>query len=47
MRASFDLQFGALREGGGTREAGNTVAENLVVLYLVGTHQVRRRWRVA
>ena len=41
-------QFGALREGGGTREAGSTVAENLVVLYFrVGTHQIRRRRRVA
>ena len=37
MRASFELQFGALREGGGTREAGSTVAESLVVLYRVGT----------
>ena len=32
MRASSKLQFGALREGGGTREAGSTVAESLVVL---------------
>ena len=38
-------QFGALREGGGTREAGSTVAESLVVLYRVGTHQIRRRRR--
>ena len=43
MRASFELQFGALREGGGTREAGSTVAESLVVLYRVGTHQIRQR----
>ena len=40
-------QFGALREGGGTREAGSTVAESLVVLYRVGTHQIRRRRRAA
>ena len=41
-------QFGALREGGGTREAGSTVAESLVVLYYrVGTHQIRRRRRAA
>ena len=39
--------FGGLREGGGTREAGSTVAESLVVLYQVGTHQVRRRRRAA
>ena len=25
----------------------STVAESLVVLYRVGTHQIRRRWRVA
>ena len=43
MRDSPELQFGDLREGGGTREAGNTVAESLVVLYWVGTDQVRRR----
>ena len=30
--ASSELQFGGLREGGGTREAGSTVAESLVVL---------------
>ena len=36
------------REGGGTREAGSTVAESLVVLYYrVGTHQIRRRRRAA
>ena len=34
-------------EGGGTREAGSTVAESLVVLYRVGTHQIRRRRRAA
>ena len=44
---SSELQFGALREGGGTREAGNSVAESLVVLYWVGTHQIRRRRRAA
>ena len=38
---------GALREGGGTREAGSTVAESLVVLYRVGAHQIRRRRRAA
>ena len=43
MRAPSELQFGALREGGGTREAGSTVAESLVVLYRVSTHQIRRR----
>ena len=32
-------------EGGGTREAWDTVAESLVALYLVGTHQIRRRAR--
>ena len=42
-----ELQFGGLREGGGTREAGSTVAESLVVLYQVGTHQIRRRRRAA
>ena len=40
-------QFGALREGGDTREAGSTVAESPVVLYRVGTHQIRRRRRAA
>ena len=45
--ASSELQFGAHREGGGTREAGSTVAESLVVLYRVGTHQIRRRRRAA
>ena len=45
--ASSELQFGGLREGGGTREAGSTVAESLVVLYQVGTHQIRRRRRAA
>ena len=29
MRASSEPQFGVLREGGGTREAGSTVAESL------------------
>ena len=49
MCASSELQLGTLREGGGTREAGSTVvAESLVVLYRVGTHQIRRRrWRAA
>ena len=47
MCASSELQFGGLREGGGTREAGSTVAESLVVLYQVGTHQIRRRRRRA
>ena len=47
MRASSELQFGGLREGGGTREAGSTVAESLVVLYRVGMHQIRQRWRAA
>ena len=43
VRAASKLQFGALREGGGTREAGSTVAESLVVLHRVDTHQIRRR----
>ena len=43
VRASSELQFGAL----GTREAGSTVAESMVVLYRVGTHHIRRRRRVA
>ena len=47
MCASSELQFGGLREGGGTREAGSTVAESLVVRYQVGTHQIRRRRRAA
>ena len=42
MCASFELQFGALREGGGMRGERSTVAESLVVLYRVGTHQIRR-----
>ena len=33
--------------GGGTREAGNTIAESLVELYRVGTYQVRRGRRAA
>ena len=32
---------------GGTREAGGTVGESLVMLYRVGTHQSRQRWRAA
>ena len=47
VRASSEFQFGALREGGGTREAGSTVAESLAVLYRVDTHQIRRRRRAA
>ena len=47
MRASSEPQFGALREGGGTREAGSTVAESLVLLYRVGTRQIRQRRREA
>ena len=47
MCASSELQFGGLREGGGTREAGSAVAESLVILYQVGTHQIRRRRRAA
>ena len=31
----------------GTQEAGRTVAESLVALYRVGTHQIRRGRRVA
>ena len=33
--------------GGGTREAGNTVAESVVALYRVGTHQIWLRRRAA
>ena len=47
VRTPSELQFGDLREGGGTQEAGITVAESLVVLYRVGTHQIRRRRRAA
>ena len=47
VRASSEPQFGALREGGGMREAGSIVAESLVMLYRVGTHQIRKRWRAA
>ena len=36
MCASSELQFGGLREGGGTREAGSSIAESLVVLYQIG-----------
>ena len=45
--ASSELQFGVLREGGGKREARSTIAESLVVLYRVGTHQIRRRREAA
>ena len=38
MCAPSEFQCGALREGGGTREAGSIVAESLVVvLYRVGS----------
>ena len=47
MYASSELQIGALREGGGTREVGNTVPESLAVLYRVGMYQIRRRRREA
>ncbi|CAN0458370.1 unnamed protein product [Ascophyllum nodosum] len=43
----FRAPIWCLREGGGTREAGSTVAESPVVLYQVGTHQIRRRRRAA
>ena len=33
MCTSSELQFSSLRDGGGTREAGSTVAESLAVLY--------------
>ena len=42
-----ELQLGALRKGGGRREAGSTVAESLVVLYRLGTHQIRQKRRRA
>ena len=49
--ASSELKLGALG-GGGTREAGGTVAESQVGLdsvlqYRVSTHQIRRRMRAA
>ena len=47
MRTCSESQFGTLREGGGTREAGSTVAESSVALYRMGTHQIRRWRRVA
>ena len=47
MHPFSELQFGVLREVGGTREAGSTVAESLVVLYRVGTRQIWRRRREA
>ena len=47
MHASSEPQLDGLWEGGGTREAGSTVGESLVVLYRVGTHQIRRRGRAA
>ena len=47
MYASSEIQIGALREGGGTRKVGNTVAESLTVLYRVGMYQIRRRRREA
>ena len=44
----FRAPIDGLREGGGTREAGSTVvAESLVALYRMGTHQIRHRWRAA
>ena len=33
--------------GGGTQEAGSTVADSLVAFYRVGTHQIRRGRRTA
>ena len=49
MCAFSELQFSAFRENGGTREAGSTVTESLVVvvLYRMGKHQIRRRRRAA
>ena len=46
VRASSEPLFGALREVV-AREAENTVAESLIALYRVGTHQIRRGRRVA
>ena len=43
--ASSEFQFSALRDDGRTREAGSTIAESLVVLYRVSTHQIWRRRR--
>ena len=42
MCAPSELQFGALREGDGTREAGTIAAQSLVGLYRVGMHQIRQ-----
>ena len=47
MRAISELQFGALREKAAREKAGSTVAESLVALYWVGTHQIRLRWKAA
>ena len=43
----FRAPFWCPSKGGGTREASSTVAERLVVLYRVGTHQIQRRRRAA
>ena len=49
MRASSVLQSGALREVAARERQGtlSTVAESLIALYRVNTHQIRRRRRVA
>ena len=43
----FRAPIRCISGGGGTREAGSTVAESLVALYRVGTHQVWRGRRAA
>ena len=49
MRAFYEFQFGALRKIVVVRERQGalSVAESLVALYRVGTHQIRRGRRAA
>ena len=42
VRSLFRAPNWCLPGGGGTQEAGGTVAESLIVLYRVNTHQIRR-----
>ena len=43
LRASSELQLVSFGRCGGTRDARSTVAESLIALYRVGTHQIWRR----
>ena len=43
----FRAPIWCISGGGGTREAGNAVAESPVALYRMGTHQIRRGRRAA